>query len=425
MILQMIGCHHRASGVDVRERLSFGKEQTSDALVRWRERFPEAELALLSTCNRVELYAVGSAPETAPPAEELIDALTSYHGLPAKGVEGQLTSLAQREAVAHLFRVAASLDSMVVGEPQILAQVKQAYQRAVECAAAGPALHDLFQSALRAARRVHNETELHKHRVSVPSVAIADFASRVFERFDDKRVLVLGAGEMADETLRYLKDAGAAKIRVANRSWERAATIARQWEGVATPWEHLWDELAAADVVIGAAGAKGAIVTAAEFDRRVARRRQQRPLFMLDLAVPRNFEPDVGEQLGVYLYSLDDLAEACERNRAARAAELPAAERIIQIEADAFMAAAHRRLAGPVITGLRRNLEQPKQAELERLFNKLPQLDEHARSEIEQFADRLVNKLLHPPMESLRDASQEGPPHGLLEALRRLFRLED
>lgn len=425
MNLRMIGCTHRASGVDLRQQLAFGNEQTSDALARWRERFPAAEFALLSTCNRVELYAAGAGPVEAPESEELVDALLGYHGVPAKRVEGQIMSLYQREAVAHLYRVAASLDSMVVGEPQILAQVKQAYQRSVDNNAAGPALHELFQSALRTARRVHNETGLHKHRVSIPSVAIADFASRVFERFDDKHVLVIGAGEMAEETIRYLQDAGATRINVVNRSPERALELASAWNGVAVPWERLWEELAAADLVIGATGANEPIVSASRFERVVAPLRQQRPLFILDLAVPRNFEPEVGEQLGVYLYSLDDLALACERNREARAAELPAAEQIIVAETDAFMAAAHRRVAGPVISGFRRNLEEPKVAELERLFKKLPDLDDRTRSEIEQFADRLVNKLLHPPLESLRDASQEGPPHGLLDALRRLFRLEE
>ena len=425
MILRMVGCTHRATGIDLRQQLAFGSEQTSDALVRWQERFPSTELALLSTCNRVELYAARNGSEAAPESDELLDALLGYHGVPAQRIEGQEVVLAQRDAVAHLFRVTASLDSMVVGEPQIQSQVKQAYQRAAELGSAGPVMHELFQSAMRAARRVHNETALHKHRVSIPSVAIADFANRVFERFDDKRVLVIGAGEMAEETLRYLKDAGASQIHVINRNADRALDLANQWSGVAVPWERLSSELAAADLVIGAAAASEPIVTAADYSRSVGPQRKQRPLFMLDLAVPRNFEPKIGDELGVYLYSLDDLTSACERNRQARAAELPAAEVIVQAETDAFMAAAHRRAAAPVISGLRRNMDQPKQAELERLFHKLPELDERARAEIKQFADRLVNKLLHPPLESLRDASEEGPPHGLLDALRRLFRLED
>lgn len=167
------------------------------------------------------------------------------------------------------------------------------------------------------------------------------------------------------------------------------------------------------------------IVTAAEFAESVAPHRYQRPLFVLDLAVPRNFEPAVGDALGVYLYSLDDLDQACQRNRAARAAELPAAEKIVVQEGQRFAAELHRRATAPVITGLRAGFERPKAAELQRLFQKLPDLDEQSRDEIQQFADRLVNKMLHPPLESLRDASQNGTPHGLLEAVRRLFRLED
>jgi glutamyl-tRNA reductase len=289
MNLRMVGCTHRATGVDVRQQLAFGDHQVGDALDRWRERFPTAELVLLSTCNRVELYAGGPVEAACPQSDDLIDALLSYHRIPAERVAGQVMTLAQRDAVSHLYRVAASLDSMVVGEPQILAQVKQAYQRAADLGSAGPVMHELFQSALRAARRVHHETDLHKHRVSIPSVAIADFASRVFERFDDKHVLVLGAGKMADETLRYLRDAGAQRIHVINRSEERARQLAAACEGVAVPWSDLWKQLVAADLVVSTTSADEPVVTAAAFDEHVKPYRQQRPLFILDLAVPRDF----------------------------------------------------------------------------------------------------------------------------------------
>jgi glutamyl-tRNA reductase len=425
MNLRMVGCTHRSTRVDVRQQLAFGENQAGDALVRWRERFPAVELVLVSTCNRVELYADAQSAAMTPTSDELLDALLSYHHVPAERVRGQMISLADRDAVAHLYRVAASLDSMVVGEPQILAQVKHAYQRAAEVGSVGPVMHDLFQSALRTARRVHHETELHKFRVSIPSVAIADFASRVFERFDDKHVLVIGAGKMADETLRYLRDAGAQRIHVCNRNHPRASQLAQACGGVAVPWSELWNQLVAADLVVSTTAADEPVVAEADFDRNVAPRRMQRPLFVLDLAVPRDFEPAVGNSLGVYLYTLDDLSTACELNRQSRARELPAAERIVLAETEAFMADAHHRAAAPVITGLRRGMEEPKRAELERLFNRLPNLDDRGRAEITLFADRLVNKLLHPPLESLRDAAQHGPPHSLLDALRRLFRLED
>ncbi|MAT71935.1 MAG: glutamyl-tRNA reductase [Planctomycetaceae bacterium] len=424
MSLLMVGCNHRAAGVEVREQLAFNGSQVGEALDRWQQTLPETELVLISTCNRVELYAATAGGEALGP-DELAAAMLDYHGVARDSVNGQLTKLADRAVIAHLFHVAASLDSMVVGEPQILAQVKEAYQAAHELGTAGPVLHELFQTALHAARRVHNETDLHRHRVSIPSVAIADFASRVFERFDDKRVLVLGAGEMAEETLRYLKDAGARNIHVVNRNEQRGRELAEAWAGAYHPWNDLWEQLIAADLVIGATAAAEPVVGAAQFAERVAPRRHQRPLFMLDLAVPRDFDPAVGEEIGVYLYSLDDLQVACERNRRERAKALPAAEKILENEVDRYLAAAHHRAAAPVITGLRRNMEAPKQAELTRLFNKLPDLDDAARTEIERFADRLVNKLLHPPMESLRDASRDGPPHGLLDALRRLFHLDD
>ena len=182
------------------------------------------------------------------------------------------------------------------------------------------------------ARRVASETSLHRHRVSIPSVAIADFAARIFERFDDKRVLVIGAGKMAQETLQYLADAGARQLVVLNRDFERARTLAGQWHGRRPPWSELADQLVAADLVVSTTGADRPVVTLEDYRQHVARRRHQRPLFILDLAMPRDFDPAIREELGVYLYGIDDLTEACERNRAERSKELPAAERIVDEE---------------------------------------------------------------------------------------------
>ena len=425
MNLRMIGCTHQTSGLDVRQQLAFDGGQTLSALERWQNQFDGAEFVLLSTCNRVELYSAGNGQPTSPATDELIDAMLAYHEIPRQQVEQQLLTLTDQDVVQHLFRVSASLESMVVGEPQILSQVKQAYQGAQQVGTAGPMLHELFQSALRTAKRVSTETQLHEHRVSIPSVAISELASCVFESFDDKHVLVIGAGEMADDTLRYLNDAGRPRIHVVNRSPEHGRQLANKWHGQYHPWEQLWEQLARADLTISTTAATEPLVTAASFAERVVPHRYQRPLFVIDLSVPRDFEPEVGDALGVYLYSIDDLDLACQRNREARAAELPAAEKIIDQETERFTADVHRRATAPVITGLRAELERPKTAELARLFKKLPDLDEPSREEIERFADRLVNKLLHPPLESLRDASQNGTPHGLIDAVRRLFRLED
>ena len=421
----MIGCSHRHTSLAVRERLAFTPTQTLDALAAWRVTHPACEAVLLSTCHRVELYAAAEDPAAPIDAIALAAHLADFHNVPIEEIRDQLVSREGEEVVRHLFRVAASLDSMVLGEAQILSQVKQAYDLARQVGSTGPVMHSFLQAALRVARRVAGETTLHRHRVSIPSVAIADFASRIFERFDDKRILVIGAGKMARETLHYLADAGARHITVLNRDHQRARSLAGQWHGQAAPWSELADQLVAADLVVSTTGADRPVVTLAEYRQKVVPRRYQRPLFIVDLAIPRDFEPAIGEELGVYLYGIDDLTEACERNRQARADALPDAERIIDEEVRVFIADTRHRATGPVIARFREGLESVQAAELERLYDRLPQLDERARQEIHQFADRLVAKMLHPPLESLRDETRNGTHHGLLEALQRLFQLKD
>jgi glutamyl-tRNA reductase len=421
----MVGCSHRHTSLAVRERLAFTREQAVDALAAWRVKHPESEAVLLSTCHRVELYAAATEPESKIEPPTLTHFLTDFHNVPIEEARQELVSLEGDQVVRHLFRVAASLDSMVVGEAQILSQVKQAYELASEIGSAGPVTHSFFQNAIRVARRVASETTLHRHRVSIPSVAISDFAARIFERFDDKKVLVIGAGKMAQETLHYLRDAGAKRIVVLNRDFARAQSLAAEWNGKAAPWDDLHKRLIRSDLVVSTTGADRPVVTLADYRQHVARERHQRPLFVLDLAMPRDFEPSIGEELGVYLYGIDDLSEACERNRQARAGALPAAERIIEEEVRAFAAATHHRASGPVIARFREGLESVQAAELTRLYAKLPELDDRARREVEQFADRLVAKMLHPPLESLRDESRNGSVHGLLDALQRLFQLKE
>jgi glutamyl-tRNA reductase len=442
MKLNMVGCTHHASSLEIRQLLAFSDRQAICALRQWREQQPQTEMVLVSTCNRVELYASFTEEKTGPTSydendesddesdndkftSKLIHTLLDFHQIPHERVSGQMLTLSGQEVVDHLYRVTSSLDSMVVGEPQILSQIKTAYRRAQNCDSTGSLMHALFQSALRTAKRVAGETSLHEHRVSIPSVAIADFASRVFERFDDKRVLVVGAGEMANETLQYLQDAGAKQIHVINRDAGRGEALAVQWSGSYHPWSALEDQLVRADMVISTTAATESIVTAPFYHKQVAPHRHQRSLFILDLAVPRDFDPQIGDALGVYLYSVDDLKDACQRHQNARQQEMPAAEKIVQQETDRFFAEVHHRITAPVISGLRQGLERPKKAELERLFHKLPELDDQAREEISQFADRLVNKMLHPPMQSLRDASEPGAPLGLLDAVKRLFQLQD
>ncbi|MDZ4818116.1 MAG: glutamyl-tRNA reductase [Planctomycetota bacterium] len=424
MKLQMVGCSHHNAPLEIRERLAFNTAQAAEALERWRQEFPQTEAVLLSTCNRVEVYTATDNSQTGPSHHQMVEFLAQCHGLDLTTVFDDLFEQSGEGMIRHLFTVAASLDSMVVGEPQILSQVKQAYRMALEHRSAGALSHEIFQAALHVAKRVANETAINEHRVSIPSVAVADFAREIFERFDDKKVLVIGAGEMAEETLRYLKDEGANDITVINHNNERAVALSEKIGGRAAGWDQLEELLVAADLVVSTTGASRPVITQARF-KQIEDERYQRPLFILDLAVPRDFDPAISDSLGVYLYSIDDLERACQKNRQHRDKELPVALEIVEEETQRFMSLLHHRAAGPIIQRLRQGWQSLRDQELKRLFNKLPELDDRERSEIEQSFDRYVNKLLHPPLESLRDESQHGTPHGLIDALKRLFHLKD
>jgi len=424
MTLAFVGGSHRTVPLSLRERLAFSAEQAAAALARFRDRFPGREGVLLSTCNRVELYAAGDRPDEAPDAGQLVSFLAECRGLDPGLLEPVLAREQDDAAVRHLFGVASGLDSMVLGEPQIVAQVKQAWTIAQDSRTSGPVTGEMFQAALRTAKRVATETALGRERLSIPSIAVADFASGVFERFDDKRILLVGAGKMAAETLRYLRAAGARDVAVVNRTASRAVELAARLQARPGSFAALAAELEAADLVVGTTGASDPVVTLPLW-LEVEPRREGRPLVVLDLAVPRDFDPAIGARPGVWLYSIDDLAAACEANRRSRQRELPQALAIVEEETLRFMGELHHRATVPVIERLRAGWNETGEAELERLFRRLPALDEPARDEIRQAFERYAAKLLHPPLVSLRQASRSGPPVGLLDALRRLFDLKE
>src|SRR5262245_9982024 len=424
MKLQMVGCSHHTAPVEVRERLAVSREQATEALTRFRNRYPQAEAVLLSTCNRVELYFASETAEACPTHHDAVAFLAEFHGMEVDGLFSKLFEHTGEDFVRHLFTVAASLDSMVVGEAQILGQVKQAYELATSASATGPLTNAAFQGALRVAKRVAAETAIQQKRVSIPSVAVAEFAKSVFETFDDKHVLVIGAGEMGEEALRYLIDEGAEHISIVNRSLPRADELAARLAGEPRPWEELHGLLVTADLVVSATGSAEPILTAADF-RVIVAERFQRPLLILDLAIPRDFDPAINDLMGVFHYSIDDLKSACDRNRQEREKEWPKAQRLIEEETARFMADLHHRATAPTIRRLKARADEVKADELSRLLNKLGNVDQRVQAEISSAFDRLVNKLLHPPLESLRDEAERGTPHGLLDALKRLFKLKD
>ncbi len=426
MKLQMIGCSHHDAAVEFRERVSFTADEIGGVLDAFRARFPQGELVLLSTCNRVELYATGGESDQLD-LEAVATFLAEQQHLSADEVVDQMIYRAGADAVEHLFTVAASLDSMVLGEAQILSQVKQAYELACASGSAGPLTHAVFQAASRTAKRVQQETSIHRRRVSIPSVAVGEVVPEVFDSLADKRVVLCGAGEMGEETLRYLKQGGASNICVLNRSFERAVALAKAFGAETAPWDSLAEQVVDADLLIGTTAASVPILDDATFSPLHARR-HGRILLILDLAVPRDFDPAIGDYPSVYLYQIDDLETACERNRRERKKEWPKAKEIIAEETKRFIQAINHRATGPVIQRLRNQAQELKEEELTRLLNKLQgsagDLD-GVDKEIEKSFDRLINKLLHPPLTSIRDDAAAGHRDGLLDALRRLFNLGD
>jgi glutamyl-tRNA reductase len=428
----MIGCSHQTAAVDFREQLSFTGDQAREAITAFRAQFPACELVLLSTCNRVELYtaAAESAPghdlDGGPDRSEVLEFLAQQRHISVDRLMATMMYRSGTEAVSHLFAVAASLDSMVVGETQILSQVKEAYDLACSSGSAGPLTHAAFQAASRVAKRVQRETTIHRKRVSVPSVAVGEVASEFFETLAGKTVVLLGAGDMGRETMRYLLDAGADDIRILNRSLARAESVAEEFGGRVMAWDDLDRALVDADVVVGTTSAPEPIITIDRF-KTILPLRYDRVLLILDLAVPRDVDPAVGKLEDVYLYSVDDLQAACERNRQERQRQWPKAKKIIDEETLRFVSELHHRSTGPVIQRLREHAEDIRMEEWVRLNNKLSQLNvsDEARREIEKSLDRVVNKLLHPPLASLREAAMDGHQSSLLDAIKRLFSLGD
>jgi glutamyl-tRNA reductase len=429
MNVQVVYCSHQTTPLAVRERLAFASsEELTRAYQSLRTTFPKTEHVVLSTCNRVEIYTAqdeaGQDGAGDPPTEEEVaEFLARFHGIPRDDFYGTLLAQKGPEAVRHLFEVSSSLDSMVLGEPQIVNQVKEAYRVAQENDACGPLTHALFQGAMRVSARVRSETELAAGRVSVASVAVGDFGKSIFDRFNDKTVVVIGAGEMAEETLRYLKDEGVREILVVNRSLPRAERLAAVWGGSVRPFDQLDACMAQADVIVSTTGAERPIVDAARFSA-VRRRAGDKPVFILDLATPRDFEPAVADvDENVFLYDIDALEATCEKNRQQRSKEIERARRIIDEETGRFVHDIYHKATGPIISQLREGWRQVREEEERQLFARLSHLKDEDRQLIQRSIERIVNKLLHPPLEALRDEARHGTPHGLLDALKRLFRL--
>jgi glutamyl-tRNA reductase len=423
MKLHLAGCSFRQTPVELRERLAFDAAMLARALEDLGSRY-ECEAVILNTCNRVELYlARWIAPD--PLGDDLIGEFWSeYHQLPTEQVRPYLYHYRNADAVGHLFRVAASLDSLVVGEGQIAGQVKEAYEVADAHGTVGPLLHALFQHARKVAKRVRRETGIAKGHISIASVAV-DYVRQVFEHFGDKTVLVIGAGKMGELTLRHLRELRPRSILVTNRSRPKAEEVARGCGGTAVAWEQLDDALARADIVLSTTGAPEPIVSLARYERARSRR-VGGPVVILDIAVPRDFDPRVHDGDQTWLVNIDDLKGLCKETLQERLKHVPVATAIVEEEQRRFLGEFSRRRNAPVITRLTQDFEAKRQAIVAQLLGRLNgRITEAERADIEGAFRLFQNQCLHGPITALTEAAHEGGGHTLLEALRKLFRLQE
>jgi glutamyl-tRNA reductase len=413
------GLSHKNAPVALREQLAVDDEKLRELL---RDAVADGvlrEAVILSTCNRVELYGVAEAPGAARTAA--FARLCRHRGVDPAAVEPLLYTHEDVDAIRHAFRVASSLDSMMIGEPQILGQVKDAFALAQSCETVGPALHTLFSQAFAVAKRVRTETEIARHAVSV-SYAAVELARKIFAGLSGRAVLLLGAGKMSELAAKHLVEQGAFPIYVVNRTWGRAQELARALSGTAVPFDDLPTALAAVDIVITSTGAPTPIVTRAQVER-VMQGRGARPLFFVDIAVPRDVERGVDAIEGVYCYDIDDLRSVVDANIRERVREAQRAEALVEREVGKFKARLGDAEVIPTIVSLRERLEDIRQAEVRRALARLPDASAETRATIEALSSAIVNKILHAPITKLRESSRAGTGRSWLELVHELFGL--
>lgn len=421
MTFGVVGVSFRSAPLQLRERLAFAAAEVPAALGELRSVPAVAEVMLLSTCNRVEFYLVSDAPAAAELAVRQLFA--RQRQVMGEELDVALYALWGGEALGHIFRVTASLDAMVVGEAQIMGQVKQAFAQARDCGAVGPLLGRCMERSFAIAKRVRSETEIARHPASISSVAV-DLATRIFADLVDLTVLVVGAGEMAELALTHLVAQGATRLRVANRSIERARELARRLGGEAVGLETLQHQLEWADMVITSTGSPEPLIDRALL-ARVMKQRRQRSLLVVDIAVPRDVDPKARSLSNLYLFDVDDLEQALAANLQARRREAKVAEKIVAGEVEGFDGWLRYQDVVPLIKQLRAQFTAVVVGEAQRAARQL-QLDrEDQRVALDRFANAIVNKLLHEPTTALKRYAGAANGVPLATATRQLFGLSE
>jgi len=413
MTLIATGLNHQTAPVDVRERLAIDDSNGDSALDSLRARPGVHEAVLLSTCNRTELYC--RVDEQAQ--DEPLRWLAEHHRVPESELGDYLYRHNGADAVRHLFRVATGLDSLVLGEPQILGQVKQAFQRARRLGSLGPVTDRLFQQCFATAKRVRTDTRIGAHPVSVAFAAVR-LAEQAFTRIDQASILLIGAGDTIELAARHLRDRNARRLMIANRTLLHAQTLASQVGGFALPLDELGDHLAEADIVVSATASRLPVL-GKEAVAAALRSRRNRPMLLLDLAVPRDIDPKVAELADVYLYSVDDLEQVIDENRRSRREAADQAEAIIELQVEHYVAWWRGSDAHELLRQLRSQAGRQSEQALEQARRQLA-AGKPAEQVIEQLAHQLTNRLMHQPSSRLREAARDGD-RTLIQAAERLF----
>ena len=421
MSLVVTGVSHHGSDVELRERLAFSSESLPKALAQLRDRIEDAGVVILSTCNRSEIY-VNHAGTAADLHRDIRRFIGDWHKIPEHEFQDALYEHDGRETVRHLFRVTSSLDSLVVGETQIQGQVHDAYLQAHTEQATDKVLNSLFQKAFSVAKRVRSQSDIGAGKVSVSSVAV-DLAVSVFMDLSDKTVMVIGSGDTGELTLKHLVERGVGKVIVANRNLDRARKVADAHGGEAVALADLEQHLARADIVITSTGAQGFILQKEHF-KYALHERSNRPMFVIDIAVPRDVAPAVNELDNVYVYDIDDLQEAADANLESRRNEVERCLEMVDAGAAQFWKWYRALIAEPTIVSLAAELNAVRERELAKTLAALPDLNEKQREEVVYLTKRIVNNMLQRPLTQLKKEVHEDEDHGsVLQLVRRLFGL--
>ncbi|NOY85782.1 MAG: glutamyl-tRNA reductase [Deltaproteobacteria bacterium] len=423
MDILIVGLSHKTAPVEVREKISFAGDSLSEGLKALISCPHVSEALIVSTCNRVEIYSCIMKNSIDAAHEEIAAFLSQFHDVPRDQLDPHLYMMSGEEAVRHAFRVSSSLDSMMVGEPQILGQVKDAYNSATHEQVTGNILNRLLHKSFSVAKRIRTETRIATSAVSI-SFAAVELARKIFGDLAGKTIMLIGAGEMAELSARHLLANGVEHIMVANRTFEKAEALAEEFMGSAVPLEEIENHLDMADIVISSTGAPTTLI-----DRKmvqgVIRRRKHRPMFFIDIAVPRDIEPAVNQVENVYAYDIDDLEEVVKANIKTREKEAARAEEIVTQEVKQFHDWMLSRDVFPTIVTLKEWAEDVRRSELEKTMKRMEDLSEADRKRIEAMTEAILNKILHRPIVRIKRASHSPDGSKLLEAIREIFGLED